>query len=88
MDKEKILNLLEQFEKIEIEKGANYPNITMNLEISSNSYGVFNHYIFVKDYNTEIFMLCALQDFPTTVSAPKIEKFEELLSVLECRKYE
>ncbi len=88
MDKEKVLNLIEQFEKIEIEKGINYPNITMNLEISSNSYGAFNHYVFVKDYNTEASLLCTIEGFPSAVSSIKIQKLENILNALEWKKYE
>ena len=43
MDKEKMINLLERFEEIEIEKGINYPNIFMTIEVNSNSHGTFYH---------------------------------------------
>lgn len=88
MDKEKVFNLLERFEELEKEKGANYPNITMTLEITANSYGRFEHYIYAKDYNTEISLLSHIKGFPKLTNTTEIKTFEDIVRVLEVAKNE
>lgn len=88
MDKEKVFNILERFEEIEKEKGVNYPNITMTLEITANSYGRFEHYIYARDCNTELSLLCHIKGFPKLTSTTEIETFEDIVKVLEVAKNE
>lgn len=88
MDKENVINLLERFEGIEIEKGINHPNITMTLEITANSYGRFEHYIYAKDNSTDISLLCHIKGFPKLTNMTEIEAFEDIVKVLEVAKDE
>lgn len=88
MDKENVINLLERFEGIEIEKGIKHPNITMTLEITANSYGRFEHYIYAKDNRTDISLLCHIKGFPKLTNTTEIEAFGDIVKVLEVAKDE
>lgn len=86
MDKEKMINLLERFEEIEIEKGINYPNIFMTIEVSSNSHGVFYHHVYVRDNNTDTSLLCHINGFREQCSAEGVETIDDIVELLEEKK--
>lgn len=82
MDKQIISNLLEKFEKIEAEKGNNSPNIYMVLEITGNSYGIFYHYIYVRDNETQTSFICAIKGFKSNMGVDVVETYDDVLNVL------
>lgn len=86
MDKEKVVNLLERFEEIETEKGINYPNIFMAMEVTSNSHGVFYHHVYVRDNNTDTSLLCHINGFCERCSTDGIETIGDVVELLEEKK--
>lgn len=86
MDKEKVINLLERFEEIEIEKGINYPNIFMSIEVTSNSHGVFSHHVYVRDNNTDTSLLCHINGFREQCSTKGVETIGDVVELLEEKK--
>ena len=86
MNKEKLFNLLERFEEIEAEKGIKYPDIFMTIEVTSNSHGVFYHYVYVKDNDTDTSLLCHINGFNKQGSTDGVETIGDVVELLEEKK--
>ena len=82
MDKRRVVDLLERFEKIEEEKSNKSPNIYMALEITGNSYGVFYHYIYVRDTVNKKSFLCSIKGFASNMAVDEVETYDDVLNVL------
>lgn len=82
MDKRRVVDLLERFEKIEEEKSNKSPNIYMVLEITANSYGVFYHYIYVRDTAAQKSFVCSIKGFPSNMAVDEVETYDDVLNVL------
>lgn len=82
MDKRRVVDLLERFEKIEEEKSNKSPNIYMALEITANSYGIFYHYIYVRDTAAKKSFVCCIKGYPSGMATDEVETYEDVLNVL------
>ena len=82
MDKRRLVDLLERFEKIEEEKSNKYPNIYMVLEITANSYGIFEHYIYVRDTVAKKSFICSIKGLASNMSADEVETYNDVLNIL------
>lgn len=82
MDKRRVVDLLERFEKIEKEKSNKSPNIYMVLEITANSYGTFEHYIYVRDTTAKKSFVCSIKGYSSNMSADEVETYDDVLNVL------
>ena len=86
MNKEKLFNLLERFEEIEVEKVIKYQDIFMTIEITSNSNGIFYHYVYVRDNDTDTSLLCHIKGFNKLGSAEGVETIDDVVELLEEKK--
>ena len=82
MDKRRVVDLLERFEKIEEEKSNKSPNIYMVLEITANSYGTFEHYIYVRDTTAKKSFICSIKGYSSNMAADEVETYDDVLNVL------
>ena len=82
MDKRRVIDLLERFEKIEEEKSNKNPNIYMAIEVTANSYGIFYHYIYVRDTVNQKSFVCSIKGFNSNLSADEVETYDDVLKVL------
>lgn len=82
MDKKRVIDLLERFEKIEGEKSNKYPGIYMVLEITANSYGTFEHYIYVRDTAAKKSFVCSIKGYSSNMAADEVETYDDVLNVL------
>lgn len=82
MDKRRVVDLLERFEKIEEEKSNKSPNIYMVLEITANSYGTFEHYIYVRDTTAKKSFVCSIKGYPSNMAVDEVETYDDVLNVL------
>lgn len=82
MDKRRVVDLLERFEKIEEEKSNKHPNIYMALEITANSYGVFYHYIYVRDTAAKKSFICSIKGHASDMTVDEVETYDDVLNVL------
>lgn len=82
MDKRRVVDLIERFEKIEEEKNNKSPNIYMVLEITANSYGTFEHYIYVRDTAAKKSFLCSIKGYSSNMAADEVETYDDVLNVL------
>lgn len=82
MDKRRVVDLLERFEKIEEEKSNKSPNIYMVLEITANSYGTFEHYIYVRDTASKKSFVCSIKGYSSNMAADEVETYDDVLNVL------
>lgn len=82
MDKRRVVDLLERFEKIEEEKSNKSPNIYMALEITANSYGIFYHYIYVRDTIAKKSFVCSIKGYPSSMAVDEVEAYDDVLNVL------
>ncbi|MDU3629457.1 MAG: hypothetical protein E7F99_17765 [Bacteroides caccae] len=82
MDKRRVVDLLERFEKIEEEKSNKSPNIYMVLEITANSYGTFEHYIYVRDTTAKKSFVCSIKGYSSNMAADEVETYDDVLNVL------
>lgn len=82
MDKRRVVDLLERFEKIEEEKSNKSPNIYMVLEITANSYGIFEHYIYVRDTTAKKSFVCSIKGYSSNMAADEVETYDDVLNVL------
>lgn len=82
MDKRRVVDLIERFEKIEEEKSNKSPNIYMVLEITANSYGTFEHYIYVRDTTAKKSFVCSIKGYSSNMAADEVETYDDVLNVL------
>lgn len=82
MDKRRVVDLIERFEKIEEEKSNKFPNIYMVLEITANSHGIFYHYIYVRDTVNQKSIVCSIKGFASSMSVDEVETYDDVLNVL------
>lgn len=82
MDKRRVVDLIERFEKIEEEKSNKSPNIYMVIEITANSYGIFYHYIYVRDTVNQKSFVCAIKGFASSMAVDEVETYDDVLNVL------
>lgn len=82
MDKRRVVDLLERFEKIEEEKSNKSPNIYMVLEITANSYGTFEHYIYVRDTASKKSFVCSIKWYSSNMAVDEVETYDDVLNVL------
>lgn len=82
MDKRRVVDIIERFEKIEEEKSNKSPNIYMVLEITTNSYGTFEHYIYVRDTVNQNSLVCSIKGFASNMAVDEVETYDDVLNVL------
>lgn len=82
MDKEKILEMLDFFEKLKCERDAQNQDIYMSLDIISSTCGGIYHTLFVKKNSKSIGKLCHLKGFLSLTNMPEIETFEDVLELV------
>lgn len=82
MDKRRVVDLIERFEKIEEEKSNKSPNIYMVLEITANSHGTFEHYIYVRDTTAKKSFVCSIKGYSSNMAADEVETYDDVLNVL------
>lgn len=82
MDKRRVVDLIERFEKIEEEKSNKSPNIYMVLEITANSHGIFEHYIYVRDTAAKKSFVCSIKGHSSNMAANEVETYDDVLNVL------
>ena len=82
MDKRRVVDMIERFEKIEEEKSNKSPNIYMVLEITANSHGIFEHYIYVRDTVAKKSFVCSIKGHSSNMAADEVETYDDVLNVL------
>lgn len=82
MDKRRVVDLIERFEKIEEEKSNKSPNIYMVLEITANSHGTFEHYIYVRDTASKKSFICSIKGYSSNIAVDEVETYDDVLNVL------
>lgn len=83
MNKDKILEILERFEKIKAERDLKGDYIYMCIDVTFSTCAGLYHEIYVKDENKKTHALCKLKGFTSLTINPEIETFADILKLLE-----
>ena len=83
MEKEKILEILEKFEKIIAERNKAKSNLHMSLEITCFYNGSYTHSCCAIDRENSGYVGFSLKGFPDMVDYPKVKTFDDVLKLLK-----
>ena len=83
MNKDKILEMLERFEKIKEERDLKGDYVYMCIDITFSTYDSVYHSIYVKDENKKTHAVCKLKGFVSLTIKPEIETFADVLELLK-----
>lgn len=83
MNKDKVLEILERFEKIKAERDLKGDYVYMCIDVTFSTYAGLYHSVYVKDENKQTYALCRLKGFVSIPPKPEIETFADVLKLLE-----